>query len=183
MVKYYYDTTVFGYFVFTNDWEHEYSPTKVNGYSSVFCDEELIYVSMRGKFYDWGKPVPFMELSERLLDVGSLFSVEEVDTRDLRTKFLGFLGYLAQNGVNLQDDFSKPGGDGAGKPMEGMDWLHLTMADLLGCDTVLTSDMGFGYLKKAGKYIHLENVKKIIIFTSEEKLEKKEEIDLSAPPE
>ena len=178
MAKYYYDTGVFGYFLFRNDWEHTYSPTKVNGYTSVFCDEELLYAYMKGQFKEWGINHTFVEVSDKLLSVGSLFQQYDMDIKEIRARFLYLIGSLAQNSVDIKGDWLKYKESSAPKPLDGMDWLHLSAAELLGCNAILTTDSGFDYLTKVGKYLRLDKVKKIIIFDNKGKLEKLKEIPI-----
>lgn len=177
MAKFYYDTGIFGYFLFRNDWEHQFSPTKVQGYTSVFCDEELIYAHMNGKFKDLGADVTFLEISEKILNIGAIFQPHSISLGDIRSKFIYMMGSLVQNNVDLRQDFLKHEQKASEpKPLSGTDWMHLAVADLIGCDVILTNDNDFKYLLKVGKYLKLENVKKIFIFASKDKLEKVDEV-------
>jgi predicted nucleic acid-binding protein len=179
MVKYYYDTGVFGYFLFREDWEHQYSPTKVSAYMSVFCDEELIYAHMNGKFKEWGVNVSFVEISEKILNIGSIFQPHDTNLSDIRAKFIHMMGSLAQNNVDIRADFveyQQKQNRGAPKPLDGMDWLHLAVADILGCEVILTRDNGFNYLSKIGRYLRLEKVRKAFVFSSKDKMEKIDEV-------
>ena len=64
------------------------------------------------------------------------------------------------------------------KPLEGMDWLHLAVADLYGCDILLTTDNGFRYLQKVSKFLKLDNVKKVVILSSDGKLDVVKEVSV-----
>lgn len=183
MVKYYYDTGVFGYFVFLGDWEHEYSPvTKGFAYASVFCDEELIFVYMkRGEFKDLGVKLAFVDMVDRLSSAGAFFKKDEIDLTAIYQKFLYMMGSLKQNNVDIRSDFVNWEKDKQTypKPLDGMDWLHLAVADLLGYDVILTTDGGFKYLDKVGKYLRLEKVKKVIILSSDKALKQVGEVLLA----
>ncbi len=175
MAKCYYDTSVFSFFLFRGDWDNQYSPTKVDtAYTSLFCDEEIINAHMKGHFKDLGKDLPFMQITEKLLTVGAMFKRDDINQSDIRQKFLYMLGSLAQNNIDLSAEFAKydKNDKGAIKSLDGMDWMHLSVADLLGCDTLLTADSGFAGLSKIGKHLKLENIKKIVILSSDGKLAK-----------
>ncbi len=175
MDKYYYDTSVFGYFVFENNWEHEYSPQKIKAYISIFCEEELVNVVIKnGKFNEFEK-VPFHDLLEKIFNMKAYFqaSDEDIKVDVIREKFLNFMGSISQNDIDLHADFEKNQKNKKElKTLDGMDWLHLAFAEVLGCNILLTSDRGFEYLSKIGKLLKFNNIKKIIIFKSNEKLEK-----------
>ncbi|MCL5090304.1 MAG: hypothetical protein M1382_04000 [Candidatus Marsarchaeota archaeon] len=182
MTKYYYDTGAFGYFLFLGNWEHKYSPTKVEAANmSVFCDEELIYVyTKKGDFSDFGVKITFLEIMERILSINALFKHDNVNLDDIRQKFIYMMGALIQNKVDLRKQFVdyKNGNHNTLKPLDGMDWLHLVVADLLGCNTILTTDIGFKSLSNIWKYLKLDNVRKIIILSSNDKFEKIDEVIL-----
>lgn len=62
--------------------------------------------------------------------------------------------------------------------MDGIDLLHFTAAELLECNAILTTDSGFEYLTKIGKYLSLDKVKKVILLDKKGKLDKIKEIPL-----
>lgn len=49
-----------------------------------------------------------------------------------------------------------------------MDWLHISIADLLKCETILTTDSSFRRLKDYGSFLPLDNVRKALIFPGKE---------------
>lgn len=181
MAKYYYDTGVFGYFLFSGDLDHKYSPLKIkSAYASTFCDEELIYVYMqKGKFSDFDLNLSFVQITEKIVSTSALFTYDNIDLSDIHQKFNYMMGSLAQNNIDLRSDFiayQKKNGSGVLKPLNGMDWLHLAAADLLECDTFLTTDKGFEYLSKVWMHIKLNKVRKIIILSSDKELKEIDKI-------
>ena len=180
MTKYYYDTGMFGYFLFRKDWDHQYSPTKVSGYISVLCEQELINSCMNGHFKNWAEDWNFIDISESMMNVSALFQPSDVKLSDVRAKFIHMMGTLTQNNIDLYEDVKKHNKDkdSMPKPPDGMDWMHIAIADLFKCDTVLTTDKDFKYLSKVGKFLKLESVKKIIVLSPDNKSNNVEEIIL-----
>ncbi|MGI0141926.1 MAG: hypothetical protein ACREBF_04755 [Candidatus Micrarchaeales archaeon] len=107
MSRFYYDTSVFAYFLFRNDWEHQYSPTKREGYSTVLCDEELIFGFMKGHFEEWREDHTFAQVVEKLFSVRSIFQPHDLNVeKDIRPKFMYVMGSLAQNNVDVAAEWS-----------------------------------------------------------------------------
>lgn len=180
MAKCYYDTGVFGYFLFIGDWDNEYSPKNVeSAYTSTFCNEELIYSYIKkGDFSDYGIKISFVQLIDKVISVNALFILDDIKLSEIRQKFIYMMSALAQNGIDLISDFVEfkdKYNKNKLKPPNGMDWLHLAIAELLGCSIFLTTDKGFRYLSKVWSYIGLNKVKRIIILSTD-KLEKVDEV-------
>ncbi len=179
MDKYYYDTSVFGYFFFKREWKNQYSPTKIKGYKSVFCDQELLHTYMNGHWNKWIGDSKFLDISEGMLFINAFFQQADLGLNEIRVKFINMMGSLAQNGVNITEDLKRYNKTKiALKPVGGMDWLHLAVADLFGCNIILTTDKDFKYLSKVSKFLKLNNIERIIILSSDNKLNKLEEVNL-----
>lgn len=159
MSKYYYDTYAFSYFFFTKDFKHKYSPTQstIEPAFSIMCTEEMLHKSLVGQLKNWGVKKSFTDIWDDLNNFSGLFQEIDVKLSDIKIKLYNILGLLKSQQIDLSKKFSK------GLAPNAMDLFHFIIADLAGCEHIITTDNGFEFFQNKGSALQISNVRTIHI--------------------
>lgn len=183
MTKYYYDTSLVLHFMY-NDEELEsnsFSPiAKKPCYTSFLTLQEAVNVYInRGAITEYhDKHIDFKEFIYRLNKLETYFEIFEstnlkINFNVIKAKLLKSLISMSESGIDMKADKDK-----GEKVLNGMDLMHLLIADYAGCDIFLTEDSGFRYIKRIANYIEFNKLERIFIFKSREQLKEYEEIQV-----
>jgi hypothetical protein len=162
-MKCYYDTIPFTYFFFKRDTEHEYSPIVKKNYLksciSVFTSQEFLHHLFKGDLDRFGVQKSLVEVWRDLSMFEGFFEKEAINLNDVRIHLYDILGgvvrYRTTHGGFPEEKLHI---------VDGMDWLHLCVADLMSCEAILTPDKKFENLEALRGNIPFKSLNTVVLF-------------------
>lgn len=177
----YYDTGLFLYFFFTKEeitksHEYFYKKTNFEKYTSFFVMEEFLQLAQRGevqiKYGNEETYKTFADVWDSLDTFHGYFKKErahwtpdskETPTptlKEIQTDLYKYMNIIRLLNIDLIEERKKR------EAFDFMDWVHLIIADNLGCNEFLTVDTHFKILRKFSEHqeFKFKSLERIIPF-------------------
>lgn len=179
----YYDTGVFLYFFFvkediTQSNDYYYLNSKLEKHISLFVLEEFLHTVQRDgkdalpqKYQTEGAYKTFIDVWDKLDSFVGPFKQTVVDLQKVKVDLYKFVNMIRLANIDLIAEQRNA--------IEFMDWFHLLAADQAGCNTFLTTDTHFNFLRKLAdnrdfKFKYLQNIIPLTFNKETLELEQKE---------